>query len=241
MERSVEQQNQLREISLRIANQLLLAETAPNSFGLDIHFCDTRFFEKLWGIELFKHPLLSVYFSDEDFPTKPEPTGTILDEYTRCDYGDGFDHHLVLYASSSPYIFGVVEGEGDFGDHETHTGILVYRSPYSEISDDKVREILGKSFLEGRNAIESDEKRPLRLFVANIESGAIVYNEPCKLDTHDKNIEVFLSMPIFGSKLVDIALSGKYFVYLGRPERLGAYIEHRDKFDIGGIQDLISR
>src|SRR3990167_699921 len=110
MERSVYEQNQLREISLRIVNQLLLAENEPNSFGLDIHFCDTRFFEQKWGIELFRHPLLSVYFSDEDFPDEPKPTGTVLDEYMRRSYGEGFDHHLVLFEGSSPYIFGVIKG-----------------------------------------------------------------------------------------------------------------------------------
>lgn len=241
MERSIYQQNQLREISLRITNQLLVAESEPNSFGLEIHFCDTSFFEHAWGIELFRHPLLSVYFSDEDFPDEPKLSGTVLDDYAVTDYGRGYDNHLTLFAGSSPLLFGVRKGTGDFGDHETEHGILVYRSPNTQITDDEVRETLDKSFSEEKNAIEPDEKRPLRLFVANIESGDIVYNKPCRLDTHDNSAEVFLSRPLFGSELVNIALTDKYFVFLGRPERLGAYLEQKERFDMNEIRDLISR
>lgn len=241
MERNIYEQNRLREISLRIADQLLLAEKEPNSFGLEIHYCDTRFFEQEWGIELFRHPLLSVYFSDEDFPNEPKLSGTILDDYMVTGYGRGYDNHLTLFAGSSPMIFGVRKGTGDFGDHETEQGILVYRSPNTQITDDEVRETLDESFLESKNAIEPDEKRPSRLFVSNIESGDIVYNKPYKLDTHDNSTEVFLSLPLFGSELVNIALTGKYFVFLGRPERLGAYLEQKERFDINEIQDLISR
>ncbi|MDP2632849.1 MAG: hypothetical protein Q8P25_03995 [Candidatus Curtissbacteria bacterium] len=240
MERNIYEQNRLREISLRIANQLLLAENEPNSFGLEIHFCDTRFFEQEWGVELFRQPLLSAYLSDEDFPDKPKLFGTILDDYV-IGYGRGYDNHLTLFAGSSPIIFGVRKGTGDFGDHETEHGILVYRSPYAQITDDEVREIIGKSFSEGKNAIEPDDKRPRRLFVANIESGDIVYNKPCMLDTHDNSTKVFLSRPLFGSELVNIALSGKYFVFLGRPERLGSYLEQKERFDMSEIRDLVSR
>lgn len=234
--------NRIREDSLHITN-LLLEVAKGEHLWPQVIDCDTHFLEKHWGIKLFVKPLLSINLSDE---TMDEPEVLTGDAAVLNDYiVDNFDAHLVIYQSSSPYLFGTLRGEGEFGDHETHLGLMVYRPP-KEVTDDNIGEMLNsfKYFEPNEDLTEAykeELRRPRKLLVANIETGGIVFNQLVQLDIGGNSPEAYLFNPIFGQPLMDIASTGDYFVCLARPDRIGKYLEHKDRFDYKDIDELIGR
>ena len=225
-----------REITLSLANTLIRIEKGeteklyPNPI-----FCDVSLFENLWGVKFFEKPLFTANFSDETYEEGEE------DFLGEPAFVPGWDNTITIYQSSADYLFGLVHGQGTFGDHITERGIIAYKSKLSE-DDLKVKKV--KNTLEEYHqkdqihTPEKDEILPRKILVASLEDNEIVYTKTIHIPKIWRGIQ-FLSLG--GKYFVDLALSGKYFVCIARPDRIGKYLESREEFDITSVGELFCR
>jgi len=221
-----EESDELREVGQQITNKILRMQNHDIPEYPEIFSCKVNFFEEAYGINLFQKPILSVNFSDED--------------------QEGYDHSFTIYQSNSKYLFGILIGEGDFGDHDTSRRILVYKPTLSkkELMEDSVKQFLETEFKPNVNLDLDDVKRevprrPRRLMVAEIASGKVIFNQSYYLNQSKVDLESFLYFQ--SATLLEITASGKYFACISRPERIGHHLETHNRFNLNDVVRLIGR